>query len=88
MSFFPEEILTFFLILGIIAAVIWFFSRAVHVIFKILGNSFGGLILFFLLVTVGPYFGLNLPVNLITILISLLGGVFGGIGMTVFYFFF
>ena len=88
MSFFPEEILTFFLILGIIAAVIWFFFRAVHTVFKILGNSLAGLVLFFLLHTVGPYFGLELPVNLITVLISLVGGVFGVIAMTVFYLFF
>ena len=80
-----ETVLTVFLLLGIAAAVISVFFRAVHIAVKIFGTSLGGLLLYLLLSYFGAGFGWELPVNVFTVLISLVGGIFGALGLTVFY---
>ena len=69
----PETILAVFLLLGIAALTVWLFSRAVHTVIKLIGNSIGGLCLLFFL----SFLGVEIPINGVTLLITLFGGGFG-----------
>lgn len=81
MSF--ETILTVFLLLGIAALSVWLFSRTIHTVAKVIGNSLGGLCFLFLLV----FFGVDIPINGVTLLVTLFGGGFGVVLLLLFYLF-
>lgn len=78
-----ETFLTVLLLLGFAALALKLLTSAIGRIWKLLGNGFAGL---FLLLLVSA-FGVPLPVNPWTVLISLVSGVFGVIAMVILQFF-
>ena len=78
-----ETILTVFLLLGIAALSVWLFSRTIRTAVKVIGNSLGGLCLLFLL----SFLGVDIPINGVTLLITIFGGGFGVVLLLLFYLF-
>lgn len=68
-----ETLFTVFLISGIAALTVWLFSRAIRVTVKLACNGIGGLCLLFLL----DLLGFSLPINVVTVIFTLLTGGFG-----------
>lgn len=75
-----ETLFTVFLILGIAALTMWLFSRAIRVMAKLVCNGIGGLCLLFLL----DLLGFGLPINIVTVIFTLLTGGFGVVLMLLF----
>lgn len=80
-----ETILTLFMMLGIVALVVLLFFKAIRRIFKILANSIGGLVLLFLIASYGGTFGIDLGINAVTVIVTLLTGVFGVAAMLIYH---
>lgn len=72
-----ESILSMIVIIGIAALTVYLITQAVHVVFKLVCNGIGGLVLLFLAAFFGSPFGVDISINLWTILLSLFTGVFG-----------
>jgi len=79
-----ETILTVIVLIGIAALAIYLITQTIHLLVKIVGNSIGGLLLLFLAAFFGSTFGLDITINLWTILLALFTGVFGVIVLIVF----
>lgn len=72
-----ETILTVTVLIGIAALAVYLITQTIHLLVKIVGNSIGGLLLLFLAAFFGPSLGLDIAINLWTILLALFTGVFG-----------
>ena len=83
-----ETILTVLLLLGIAALILKLFTSAIGRIWKLLCNGVAGLLLLMLTSAFGSGYGIELPVNLLTIFISLVTGVFGVVAMIILQLFF
>ena len=79
-----ETILSLIVLAGVAALAVYLITKAVHVAVKIICNSIGGLVLLFLAAFFGGPFGVEVAVNLWTVLVALFTGVFGVIALIVF----
>lgn len=72
-----ETILTVTVLVGIAALAVYVITQTLHLLVKIVGNSIGGLLLLLFAAFFGSSLGLNIALNLWTILLALFTGVFG-----------
>lgn len=79
-----ETVFTLFLVLGVLSLTLWLFSCALRGIAKFICNGIGGLCMLLLL----NLFGVGIPINLFTVILTLLSGGFGVAVMLLLYLFF
>lgn len=72
-----ETILTIIVLVGIAALAVYLITKTIHMLVKIICNSIGGLLLLFLAAFFGSSLGIDITINLWTILLALFTGVFG-----------